>query len=88
MLLELPNTILSANLKTTSATSPSGSETSFNFDTTGHVVELNENFDFDTTRMIASSYNETNEMSGAKSMNMDITMTTNQANLSPVIDSR
>ena len=84
--LELPNTILSANLKTTSATSPSGTETSFNFDTTGDVVELNENFDFDTTRMIASSYNETNEMSGAKSMNMDITMSTTQANLSPVID--
>ena len=84
--LELPNTILSANLKTTSATSPSGAETSFNFDTTGDIVELNENFDFNTTRMIASSYNETNEMSGAKSMNMDITMSTTQANLSPVID--
>ena len=84
--LELPNTILSANLKTTSATSPSGTETSFNFDTTGDVVELNENFDFDTTRMIASSYNETNELSGAKSMNMDITMSTTQVNLSPVID--
>ena len=84
--IELPNTTLSANLKTTSATSPSGTETSFNFDTTGDVVELNENFEFDTSRMIASDYNQTNEMSGAKSMNLDITMTTTQRNLSPVID--
>ena len=30
--LELPNTTLEANLKTTSGTSPSGTETSFNFD--------------------------------------------------------
>ena len=84
--IELPNTTLSANLKTTSATSPSGSESSFNFDTTGDVIELNENFEFDTSRMIASDYNQTNEMSGAKSMNLDITMTTTQRNLSPVID--
>ena len=84
--VELPNTTLSANLKTTSATSPSGSESSFNFDTTGDVIELNENFEFDTSRMIASDYNQTNEMSGAKSMNLDITMTTTQRNLSPVID--
>ena len=84
--IELPNTTLSGNLKTTSATSPSGSESSFNFDTTGDVIELNENFEFDTTRMIASDYNQTNEMSGAKSMNLDITMTTTQRNLSPVID--
>ena len=84
--IELPNTTLEATLKTTSGTSPSGSETSFNFDSTGDVVELNENFEFDTTRIIASDENQTREMSGAKSMNLDIAFTTSESNLSPVID--
>jgi len=85
--LELPNTTLEATLKTTSGTSPSGTETSFNFDSNGDIIELNENFDFDTTRIVASDYNQTNEMSGAKSLTLDIKFTTTKPNLSPVIDS-
>jgi len=84
--LELPNTTLEATLKTTSGTSPSGTETSFNFDSNGDIIELNENFDFDTTRIVASDYNQTNEMSGAKSLTLDIKFTTTKPNLSPVID--
>ena len=84
--VELPDTSLSATLKTTSGTSPSGTESSFTFDSTGDIVPINENFDFDTTRIIASDINESNEISGAKSLNMNITFTSTRNNLSPIID--
>ena len=50
------------------------------------VIPLNENFKFDTSRLIASSVNETNELGGAKSFFLDIGLSTTKTNLSPVID--
>ena len=84
--LELPETTLTASVKTTSGTSPSGSESSFSTDTSSTVIPLNENFRFDTSRIIASKINETNELGGAKSFFFDIGLTTTKSNLSPVID--
>ena len=84
--MELPDTTITASIKTTSGTSPSGSESSFSTDTTSTVIPLNENFKFDTSRIIASSVNETNELGGAKSFFLDIGLSTTKSNLSPVID--
>ena len=70
--LELPDTTITASVKTTSGTSPSGSESSFSTDTSSTVIPLNENFKFDTSRLIASPVNETNELGGAKSFFLDI----------------
>ena len=85
--LELPRTQISATIKTTSGTSPSGSETSFTTATKARGIPLNENFDLDTSRIIASNINETNELSGAKSLFIDLAMQCGAAeNLSPVID--
>jgi len=84
--LELPLTSIESKIKTTSATSPSGSETSFTRDSTGTTVQLNENFKFENTRMIASDVNETNEMSGLKSFLLDLTFNSEVDNLSPVLD--
>ena len=84
--LELPETTITSNVKTTSGTSPSGSESSFSTDTSTTVIPLNENFKFDTSRIIASKVNETNELGGAKSFFLDIGLSTNVSNLSPVID--
>ena len=36
--------------------------------------------------MVASSINETNEMAGSKSMFVNLTISSSNANLSPVID--
>ena len=47
---------------------------------------LGENFRFETTRMVASNINETNELSGARSMFVDLGLSTTNANVSPVID--
>ena len=84
--LELPDTTISASVKTTSGTSPSGSESSFTTTTTSTVIPLGENFRFDTSRLIASPVNETNELGGAKSFFFDLSLSTTKSNLSPVID--
>ena len=86
--LELTGTTISSTVRTTSATSPSGSETSFQTTSSGNAQSfpLGENFRFETTRMVASQINETNELSGAKSFFVDFELSTTNANLSPVID--
>ena len=84
--LELPNTTLTAGIRSTSGTSPSGSETSFTTETSSSAFALNENFDLDTSRIVCSTINETNELAGAKSLFIPITLSTTNTNLSPVID--
>jgi len=84
--LELPDTTLTSKVRTTTGTSPAGSESSFSTLSTGVAFPLNENFDFDTTRMVASSVNETNELSAAKSLFIPITLASTNTNVSPVID--
>ena len=84
--LELPDTTISASIRSTSGTSPSGSETSFSTTTTATAIPLNENFNLDTSRIVASPINETNELSGAKSLFIPLSLSTDNPNVSPVID--
>ena len=84
--LELPNTTITASQVGTTATSPSGTETSFTKATTGTIIPLGENFEHDTSRMVASNVNESNEMSSVKSLDTTITLKTDNRNVSPVID--
>ena len=83
-----PDTEISAAIRTTSATSPSGTETSFNLQGTTFAksIVLGENCYFDTPRMIASQINETNELAGQKSFYLDIDLKTSLENLSPMVD--
>ena len=80
--------LLITQVRTTSATSPSGTETSFATVSRANAKDftLDENFRFETSRMVASPVNEANEMSGAKSFFIDLTLFTSNPNLSPVID--
>ena len=84
--LELPETTMTATIKTTNATSPDGSETSFGQSSTNTTIPLNENFDMSVSSMMVSSVNETNEIGGVKSLEMPITFTSQNSNVSPVID--
>ena len=84
--LELPNTSITAGIRTTSGTSPSGSETSFTTDTTSSAFSLNENTDLDSTAVVCSTINQTNELAGAKSLFIPIVLSTTNTNLSPIID--
>ncbi len=86
--LELPRTTIISKIRTTSARSPSGSESSFVTTASGseQQVSLNENFEFDSCRMVASTINETNEMSAKKSTFLTLEMTSDTDTLSPVVD--
>ncbi len=83
-----PDTEVSAAVRTTSATSPSGSETSFNLKGTTFAkpIVIGENSFFDKPQMIASSINETNEIAGQKSFYLDVDLSTAVENLSPIVD--
>jgi hypothetical protein len=90
-ILELPNTILSAQGLVVRATSPSGSQTSFQNTRSDELVPsilfpINDNYKFDVPYMICSRINEVNELSSLRSFEMQITMETKSPWISPVID--
>ena len=86
--LELDNTKVSAKIRTTTSTSPSGTETSFTKTTLADadIIQIGDNNTHDTTQMVASSINETNELGGSKSLEIPVSLSSTKANLSPVID--
>ena len=82
------DTTMSASARTTSGTSISGNETSFQ-DRGYQPVSISGRTDFANPRIIASRVNELDKMSvlpGAKSFTLDVTMSTTNENVSPVID--
>ena len=84
--LNLPATSLTGTLKTTTGKSVHGTETPFTLDTTASNTVLQDNIYFTSPRLVASLINETNEMSGSKSLVVNLSMSSTNANLSPVID--
>ena len=81
---------LTASVRTTSATSIDGSETSFE-DQGFESISLTNRTQFPTSRMIASYENEQAnnsilQLPGSKSFTMDLTLGTNNRLVSPVID--
>ena len=87
-ILEPEDTTVVGTIRPTTATSISGTETSFTKTSAANAIgiALNDNTEFDDAFMIASEINETNEMSGAKSYQTDLTLSSNRRNLSPVVD--
>jgi len=86
--LEIDSAIINSRVRTTSATSPSGTETSFVTASAAKAVQipLGENVIFDSSKMVASKINETNELSSTKSFFLDLVMKTLNTNVSPIID--
>ena len=83
-----PGTSLSANIRTTTGKSVHGTETPFTLagaSSTKSVV-LGDNIYFTEPKLIASEINETNEMSGSKSFVTNLTFSSTNTKLSPVID--
>ena len=83
-----PQTNVSATLRTTSGKSVHGVESPFALEgtTSAKNVVIGDNLYFTNPRMVASSINETNEMASSKSMFINLTISSSNANLSPVID--
>tara|TARA_Y100000992_G_scaffold160210_1_gene107233 strand:- start:203 stop:1711 length:1509 start_codon:yes stop_codon:yes gene_type:complete len=86
--MELPNTSISSKIRPTTATSPTGTQTSFSTlsSSNARTFPLNENYKFDIPFMASSGINETNELGGLKSCFVDITLNTTSSSVSPVID--
>ena len=83
-----PGTSVGARVRTISATSVDGSEQSFS-DQGFEAVAINAQNHFETPRMVASKVNETRHLSdlpGNKSMTFEVLMTSNNPNVSPVVD--
>ena len=87
-LLTPARTKIDAGLLATSGTSPNGSETSFTKSTTKRTVSLGDNYYWDTTNLVASGINETNEMGGTKSLTIPVILSSDLDSLSPVIDTQ
>ena len=83
-----PETGISSTIRTTTATSPDGTETSFSLAGTSFAkpITLGENFIFDKPRMVCSQINETNEIAGQKSFFLDLELRSSRENLSPIVD--
>jgi len=83
-----PDTTLTTTLRTTSGKSVHGSETPFSLQSASDAttVVLKDNIYFNEPKLVASSINQTNEMSGTKSMFVNVSLVTTKANVSPVID--
>ena len=86
--LSHPETSISSTIRTTTGKSVHGSETPFSLQsaTDAKSVVIGDNIFFTEPRVVASTINQTNEMSGSKSIFVNVTLSTTSANLSPVID--
>jgi len=83
-----PGTTIGGRIRTISATSVDGSEQSF-ADQGFEPIALNNQTHFETPRMVASKVNENRQLSdlpGNKSLTFEVLMTSNNPNVSPVID--
>jgi len=83
-----PGTSIGGRIRTTSATSIGGAELSFT-DQGFQPISLNSQNHFETPRMVASKVNEDRQLSdlpGNKSLTLEVLMTSNNSNVSPVID--
>ena len=86
--MTLPNCTTNVFLRTTSAKSVNGSQTEFSLlaATAKEQVDLFQNILFTTPQMVASDINQTNEMSGSKSLFNTYEISSAVDNVSPVID--
>ena len=83
-------TSVSANVRTTTGTSISGSEVSFDLQNTVESVIPNQENELDSVRMVCSRVNELNQsaftnVSGKRSFNSTLTLNTTDENLSPMV---
>jgi hypothetical protein len=76
----------SFSIKTTSGTSPDGSQTSYVTDTAYSPVIVDRDNIWDKTRIVASEVNENTYMSGSKSLALLCQISTTNDAVSPVID--
>ena len=85
-MLNFPDTTSTHSIKTTSTQSIHGSETAYSTDSSFTSIVPNDNFYFTSAKAVLSSINETTHLSSAKSLFYNITLSSTNVNVSPVID--
>ena len=88
--MDLPNTAITSKLQATTGTTVGSTQTSFTRTSTTAAIDipLNEDYYFDKPYLICSPINETNELSSNKSFRLNMTLSSTQDNVSPVIDTQ
>ena len=87
--IQLPGTQILPQATTTQTDMPQQTDTNNTYtrNTASQTVRLNDNTPLNNASIVASSINETNEMSGTRSFQLDMTLVSNSSYVSPVIDS-
>jgi hypothetical protein len=86
--MTVPATTINYDMRTTSGKSIHGGESEFSLTSTANALNVipGDNIYFTAPQLVASAINETNEMSGSKSLFLNLTLTTTSTKLSPVLD--
>jgi hypothetical protein len=86
--MTVPGTSISYDIRPTTGKSVHGSESEFSLTSTANAISIvpTDNIYFTAPQMVASAINETNEMSGSKSLFVNLTLTSTSTKLSPVLD--
>jgi hypothetical protein len=86
--MTVPETQIDYKLRPTTAKSIHGSESEFSLTSATNELSVigNDNIYFTAPQMVASTINETNEMSGSKSLFLNLEFRTTNTKLSPVLD--
>ena len=86
--IQPPGTTITSTMRNTTGKTLEGSETEFTLATASKAISvvLNEDYYKTGPGMVASAINETNEMSGSKSLIMPLTLSSTSKMVSPVID--
>jgi len=86
--VNVPGTNISYDMRPTTGRSVHGTETEFSLTSADSPVATisNDNIYFTAPQMVASTINETNKMAGSKSLFVNLTFTTTNTKLSPVLD--
>ena len=88
--MAVPGTSLSAKMRPTTGKSLHGSESEFSLTSAASAgsVVTNDNIYCTSPKIVASEINETNEMSGSKSLFVTLTLASTNSKVSPVIDTQ
>jgi hypothetical protein len=86
--MTVPSTTISYEMRTTSGKSIHGSESEFSLTSSANALNVisGDNIYFTSPQLVASAINETNEMSGSKSLFLNLSLSTTSTKLSPVLD--
>ena len=86
--MTVPETSIGFSIRPTTGKSVHGSESEFSLTSSANKQSVvgNDNIYFTAPQMVASEINETNEMSGSKSLFVQLDFSSSNSRLSPVLD--